>query len=85
MLGLRKGLAAGLGVVACSVADNQELNCAALAKHGVATLEQFDPNGLASAVMQALARPRANPFTAVLDGRGAERVADVVLSLAQSA
>ncbi len=76
-----EALTAGLVPAVAAIADNQRPIVAALAAAGVAAVDDFDPEALAAAALDA----RAVPAVArQLDGRGAERIAAEIMALLES-
>lgn len=70
----------GLDMVLCIVADNQRLNARALSEFGHEVFEGISEMQIVKAVCRILNRPLARRRTDV-DGRGAERVAQIILKL----
>lgn len=72
-----EAIAAGLSVAAYCLADNQELNVAYLRRHGVEVLSSFDAGELAAMVRRAVP---ADSLAVLLDGRGGQRICDVLMA-----
>lgn len=76
--------AAGLDVVACSIADNQTLYVAAGRRLGLIIRDGFDPEWLAAAVARLLEGDRVRSGSPLVDGWGAERIADEIVAAVRS-
>lgn len=82
-------LALGTPMVVASIAPNQDLIASALAERDLATIveKESDPTAFREAIDayvadQALRRSRSERGRDIVDGRGAKRVADVILAVA---
>lgn len=71
--------AAGLGVVAAAIAENQTHGIEVLTEHGIEVFDHVANERMADAVASWLTKPRANPLMELIDGGGAERAVDAIL------
>lgn len=75
-----EAIAAGLDIVTCAIAPNQNVNVQLFRTMGYAAFNSFQPVAMAEAAIDRLTQPR-DGFDPIVDGRGADRVVDGILGL----
>jgi spore coat polysaccharide biosynthesis predicted glycosyltransferase SpsG len=75
---LMEAIAAGLDIVVCGIAPNQEINIRTLARLGVAAFDTFDLAAMTEAASSRLAHSGREKLK-LIDGGGAKRVTDEIL------
>ena len=77
---LLEAIAAGLDIVVCGIVDNQRYNIRKLKSLSASAFDRFAPDDMAVAALRLLSAPKLSRLPTI-DGRGAERVIQVVLGL----